>query len=76
MSRDLEEITAELLELPSTARAELASRLLESLDDLSEAEHDQLWAEEAERRYDAYKAGAIDAIPAEEVFERLRSRRK
>jgi putative addiction module component (TIGR02574 family) len=76
MGRDLKEIAAEVLELPLTARAELASQLLDSLDDLSEAENDQLWAEEAERRYAEYKAGNIEAIPADEVFARLRSRGK
>lgn len=76
MSRDLKDIAAEVLELPLTARAELASRLLDSLDDLSEAESDQLWAEEAERRYAEYKAGNIEAVPAEEVFARLRSRKR
>ena len=76
MSRDLKDIAAEALELPPSSRAELASRLLDSLDDLSEAENEQLWAREAERRYAEYKAGNIEAVPAEEVFARLRSRRK
>ncbi|HET8773881.1 MAG TPA: addiction module protein [Thermoanaerobaculia bacterium] len=76
MSRDPKDIAAEALGLPLTARAELASRLLDSLDDLSEEENDQLWAQEAERRYAEYKAGNIEAVPAEEVFARLRSRRK
>jgi putative addiction module component (TIGR02574 family) len=76
MSRDPKDIAAEALELPLTARAELASRLLDSLDDLSEEENDQLWAQEAERRYAEYKAGNIEAVPAEEVFARLRARRK
>lgn len=76
MSKDLKDIAAEALELPLTARAELASRLLESLDDLSEEENDQLWAQEAERRYAEYKAGNIEAVPADEVFARLRARKK
>lgn len=46
-----------------------------SLQDLSEEEYDQLWAAEAERRYAAYKAGTIEATPADEVFARLRSHR-
>ncbi len=49
---------------------------LDSLDDLSGAENDQLWAEEAERRYAEYKAGNLESIPADEVFARLRSRGK
>lgn len=75
MSKDLKDIVAEALELPLTARAELASQLLDSLDDLSEEENDQLWAQEAERRYAEYKADKIEAVPADEVFARLRSRR-
>lgn len=76
MSRDLKDIAAEALELPPASRAELASQLLDSLENLSEEENDQLWAQEAERRYAEYKAGNIEAVPAEEVFARLRSRRK
>lgn len=76
MSRDLKDIAAEALELPITARAELASQLLDSLEDLSEEENDRLWGEEAERRYAEYKAGNLAAAPAEEVFERLRSRKQ
>ena len=76
MTKDLKEIAAEALELPLTARAELASQLLDSLDDLSEEENDQLWAQEAERRYAEYKAGTIEAVPADEVFARLRARKK
>ena len=76
MSRDLKDIAAEALDLPLTQRAELASQLLDSLDDLSDAENEQLWAEEGERRYAEYKAGNIEATPAEEVFARLRSRKR
>ena len=76
MSRDPKDIVAEALDLPLTARAELASLLLDSLEDLSDEDSDQLWAQEAERRFAEYKAGNIEAVPAEEVFARLRSRRK
>jgi putative addiction module component (TIGR02574 family) len=76
MSRDVKDLVAEALDLPLTARAELASQLLDSLDNLSDEENDQLWAEEAERRYAEYKAGNIESVPADEVFARLRARRK
>lgn len=76
MGKDLKDIAAEALDLPITARAELATRLLDSLDELSEEENDQLWAREAERRYAEYKAGNIESVPADEVFARLRSRKK
>ncbi len=76
MARELKDIAAEALELPLTARAELASQLLDSLEDISEEESDALWAEEGERRYAEYKAGRIESVPAEEVFARLRSRQR
>lgn len=43
---------------------------------LSEEESDQLWAEEAERRFVEYKAGNIESVPSDEVFARLRARAK
>jgi putative addiction module component (TIGR02574 family) len=76
MARELKDIAAEALELPLTARAELATQLLDSLEDLSDEESDALWAEEAEQRLSAYQAGEIKAIPAEQVFASLRPRRR
>ena len=46
----IEEIEAEALKLEPRARARLAERLLESLENLSAAENERLWAEEADRR--------------------------
>lgn len=46
----VEEIEAQALKLAPKARARLAGKLLESLEDLSDEENEQLWAEEAERR--------------------------
>lgn len=76
MARKLDELVSEALDLPSTSRAELAKQLLESLDNLSHAEIENLWIEESERRYEAYEAGEIKAVPADEVFARLRARKK
>ena len=76
MARKIKEIASEVLRLSITERAELAKQLLESLDNISETENEQLWAQEAERRYSEFKAGRSMAIPAEEVFARVRSRKK
>ena len=40
------------------------------LDEPSEGEVEKLWIEEARRRLTAYRAGQVEAIPAEEVFRR------
>ena len=72
--RGIDEIEAEVLRLDLPARASLAKALLESLDTLSEAEYDQLWAEEAEARYADFKAGRTKAIDGDEVFAKARTR--
>ena len=37
---------------------------------------DQLWAVEAEDRVDAYERGEIQAIPAEDVFNAIKNRKR
>ena len=46
----IDELRAEALRLNLEERAELASELLVSLDNLSESEIERLWLEEATRR--------------------------
>ena len=54
-------------------RAALAERLLASLEELSEEEAERLWAEEAQRRLQEYRAGRAKALPAEEVAKKVGS---
>jgi len=44
----IEELEGEALKLDPKSRARLAGRLLDSLEELSEEENVQLWAEEAQ----------------------------
>jgi putative addiction module component (TIGR02574 family) len=71
-----EEIMSAALSLPPGARAMLAEHLLESLDAEDQTRIDILWAEEAERRDKEIEDGSVNAIPGEEVMNRLRSRYK
>lgn len=64
---NIETIRREALSLPPQQRAQLAEQLLSSLDDLSEAEIEQLWLQEAERRSAEMDQGLVQRIPAEEV---------
>jgi putative addiction module component (TIGR02574 family) len=72
-ARDVEEAA---LQLPEKARAELARVLLLSLDSFDEESNEAVWAQEAERRYAEIKAGLVETIPSEQVFQEARSRRK
>ena len=74
MAQTLEQIEAELLQLPEPARARLAQSLLSSLEDFDDTDTDLLWAEEAERRYQEIQRGEVSAIPSEDVFREARSR--
>jgi putative addiction module component (TIGR02574 family) len=72
MSNGSKKLLAAALKMPRKSRAELAEKLLESLDEpvLDEA------IEEAERRWQAFKEGKIKAIPIEEVFPKLAAKNK
>ena len=74
MATRKDELEVEVLKLPVEARAELAHRLIESLEDSDAGDFDTQWIEEAERRYAAYRAGVIVGRPGEEVFRQAKSR--
>ena len=71
----VDELMREALALNAQARASMAHELLNSLETLSEAEVEQLWIEEAQRRSAEIDAGTAVTVPAEEVIARARARR-
>lgn len=76
MTDPLRKFEAEALSLPEKERAELARVLILSLEDAGEEGNEQIWAEEAKRRYRELKEGVEQAIPSSEVFAKARSRRQ
>jgi putative addiction module component (TIGR02574 family) len=70
---DVETIEREALELPLSKRAALAHKLLLSLENFSEAEHEQMWLEEAARRAAEIDSGAVQTISSEEVSRHARA---
>ncbi len=70
----IDELEAEALKLNPAARARLAERLLDSLEDLSEEENARIWAEEAERRSAAWDVDPQSGRPADLVFRDATSR--
>lgn len=71
----IDELKREALGLDVSTRASLARELLVSLDDLSEAEAERLWLEEAVRRDEEMATGQVKPIPMDEVFAELRAKR-
>ncbi|MEK7686511.1 MAG: addiction module protein [Verrucomicrobiota bacterium] len=65
-------IQAEVLSLPATERAKLIEVLWDSLSEPSVKAREAAWAEESERRIDAFEAGSLKARDAKAVLAELR----
>ena len=72
----VKQIEKALLKLDLRSRAQLAEKLLHSLDNLSQAENERLWAEEALRRYQEMKSGKIKGKLAAQVMKGARTQLK
>ncbi len=72
----VQSIEKQLMKLDANSRAKLASRLLSSLDELSDGENEKLWAQEALRRDEDMTQGKSKSRPADAVFKNARVRLK
>ncbi|MEW6350762.1 MAG: addiction module protein [Thermodesulfobacteriota bacterium] len=72
MSERGNEVLKEALSLPPAERAEIADRLLLTLNTRDQERVNALWAVEAEDRLDAFDQGEVGSVPAAEVFEELK----
>ena len=71
----VEDVVRQALKLDESDRAEVAARLLDSLEEV-DAEAEDIWSAELERRASELESGAVQGVPWEELRERLvRSRR-
>ena len=68
MARTLSEIKSEAMQLSRQEQAVLVERLLTTLDVGEDVNAEELWLQEAERRYEEYRAGRIASKPAAQVF--------
>ena len=67
------DLIEEVLKLGARERANMAGRLLESLDDLSAEELESLWLDEAQRRDAAIQDGKLPSVPAQQVLAELKA---
>ncbi len=74
MATRKDELEVEVLKLPSDDRADLARRLIESLEEADTVDSEAEWIEEAERRYAAYRQGVTIGRPGVEVFRQAKAR--
>ena len=71
MLTELKEIEKKALALPKAEKEVLIKNLINRLQDSTLSEIDQAWIEEAERRYESYKAGITKGIPADQILPKL-----
>ncbi|MBK6636727.1 MAG: addiction module protein [Rhodocyclaceae bacterium] len=71
MGNQLEFLEAEALKLTSGERAAFAQVLLASLDE--DAEIEEAWANEVERRIAEVESGAVQVIPIAEALAQVRA---
>ena len=70
--RSIEQLTEEILSLPSVSRALLADKLVESLEFDTDPAIQVVWVTEAKRRRDEIRDGSIQPISGEEALAQVR----
>lgn len=73
MSTTTDKLASEIRSLPDEDKLRLVDAILTELDK-PDPEIDRIWAEEARKRWAAYKAGQIPTISYEEVMAKHRRR--
>jgi len=76
MARRRSEIEDEAMKLSPRDRALLVERLLPTLDRGEDVDAEEIWLQEAEKRYQEYWAGQIGSRSSDRVFEDAKSRLK
>jgi hypothetical protein len=62
----IEQLMQEALSLPSESRALLAEKLIESLELETDSTIQMAWTNEAKKRRDEIRSGAVQAVPGDE----------
>lgn len=70
--RSIEQLTEEILSLPSASRALLADKLVESLEFDTDSAIQAVWVTEAKRRRDEVRGGSLQPIPGEEALAQVK----
>jgi len=74
MSRDAVEVLKDALALPPEARAALIGPLVDSLDTEVDADAEEAWHKEIQRRLAEIDSGAMKLVPWDEARRRLLAR--
>jgi hypothetical protein len=70
--RSIEQLTEEILSLPSASRALLAEKIIESLEFDTDPTIQAAWTTEAKRRRDEIRSGSVEPILGDEALVQVR----
>jgi len=76
MARTANQIETDALKLPTRSRAQLAEKLIYSLEKGGYSKIEKLWAKEAQKRYEAMTSGKVKGTPASKVLREIRAKLK
>ena len=71
MSTTADKLVSQIKSLPDLEKVRLLKAILEQLD-RPDSEIDRVWADEARKRWAAYKAGKIPTVSYEDVMAKYR----
>jgi putative addiction module component (TIGR02574 family) len=71
MAKTVDKLAAEIRDLPDVEKLRLLDAILEDLDK-PDPEIDRVWAEEARKRWEAYKAGRVPTVSYDTVMAKHR----
>ena len=68
-----DELAAKIKSLPDSEKIALVDAILMQLDK-PDPEIDRIWADEARKRWQAYKAGKIETVTYQQVMDKYRTK--
>jgi len=71
MAKTADQLSSEIHDLPDIEKLRLVDSILVDLD-RPDPEIDKVWAEEARKRWEAYKAGRIETVSYETIMAKHR----
>ena len=71
MAKNIDKLAKEILDLPDVEKLRLVDAILTDLDK-PDPEIDRVWAQEARKRWAAYKAGKVASVSYESVMAKHR----
>jgi putative addiction module component (TIGR02574 family) len=71
MAKPIDKLAAEIRNLPDKEKLQLVDAILEELVK-PDPEIDRIWADEARKRWDAYKAGRVPTVSYDSVMAKHR----